>query len=179
MLTIRQLTSRIQPSTLHSHALGFIGFNFLAYGLYKYLPGPQKLKLRKNFIVEPGSNPISFFTTHLIPTSFFSCLASSYLAYTIGNRHIWKYGAGHFWKIAVLGALGGSLVAQSAQRSEYSGTLASAASITFYNAIKNPAWFYYGTYPTAALMLWYVISQYDLGVGGGMLAAYSAFLFAL
>ena len=164
---------------VHPHTMGFIGFNFLAFGMYKATSGPTKNNLRKNFTIAPGSSAISPVTAHLIPTSILEVLSSSALIYTIGNKHIWKYGALHFWKVAVVGAVVGGIFAKLSKESYYSGTLASAAAVTFYNTLKNPAWFYFGTMPTAALLLAYTAANKDRAVGASLAASYSLFLFAL
>ena len=176
---LRQIPRRTNSLVIHPHIKAFIGYNFLAYGIYKFCPGPTKLSLRKQLVIEPGSGIFSTITSHFVPIDFFNVLTSSALLYTVGNRHIWKYGATHFWKLALLGAIGGSLLAKAASRSEYSGTLASATAIVSYNAVMNPAWFFLGSIPTVGALMAYSVYYNDRGFAGGSLAGYMAFLFAL
>ncbi len=181
MLTtyLKEIPRRTNSLVIHPHIKAFIGYNFLAYGIYKFASGPAKNNFRKRFTIEPGSSIISPITAHLFPTDFFNMLTSSALLYTVGNRHIWRYGATHFWKLAIIGAIGGTILAKTARNSEYSGALASASAIAFYSAVRNPSWFLFGSFPTLAALMAYSIYYSDRGFGGGALAGYIAFLFAL
>ena len=176
---LKQIPRRTNSLVVHTHIKAFIGYNFLAYGLYKLTSGPTKNNLRKQLVIEPGSSILSTFTSHLLPVDIFNVLGSSALLYTVGNRHIWKYGVNHFWKLAIIGALGGSLLAKTYAGSEYSGTMASASAFVFYNAIKNPAWFLLGSFPAVAALMTYSVYYQDRGFAGGSIAGYLAFLLAL
>ena len=175
---LRQIPRRTNSLVQHPHAKVFIAYNFLAYGFYKWTSGPTKNNLRKNFTIEPGSSPVGLITAHLLPTNLWSVVSSSALIYTVGNRHLWKYGATHFWTLALIGAVGGSLISK-ASNDKYSGLMASASAITFYNAVRNPAWFMLGAYPAVAAMLCYSAYYQDRAFATGGLAGYLAFLLAL
>ncbi|CAI2382210.1 unnamed protein product [Moneuplotes crassus] len=176
---LKEIPRRTNSLVLHPHVKAFIGYNFIAYGLYKLTSGPTKNNFRKRFIIEPGSSMISAVTAHLFPTDFFNMLTTSAVIYTIGNRHIWKYGTNHFWKLAILGAVGGTLLAKTASNSEYSGALASASAFACYNAVRNPSWFWLGSFPTLIALMAYSVYYNDKAFGGGAFAGYIAFLFAL
>mmetsp|Transcript_15291 Transcript_15291/g.17010 ORF Transcript_15291/g.17010 Transcript_15291/m.17010 type:complete len:181 (-) Transcript_15291:32-574(-) len=176
---LKQIPKRTNSLIIHPHIKAFIGFNFLAYGAYKLSSGPTKNSLRKNFVIEAGSSPLSVLTSHLLPVDIFNVLGSSALLYTVGNRHIWKYGPTHFWRLAIIGAIGGSLIAKTYAGSEYSGTIASSSAIVLFNALRNPAWFWFGSFPALAALMAYSVYYQDRGAAGGALAGYVAFLLAL
>ena len=176
---LKEVVLRRSSWGMNPHISGFIGYNLLAYGMYKYISGPTKNNFRRKYTVEPGSSALGYLTAHLFPTSFWDMTISAALMFSVGNKHILKYGALHFWKIAALGAVGASTMAMTYDKSEYSGALGSAFSVTFYNAIKNPGWFMYGKYFTAALLFGYCVYYNDHIAGGSLISAYLAFLFAL
>ena len=176
---IRQTVLKRTSWAMHPHVFGFIGYNFAAYGMYKLMSGPSKNNFRKRFNIGPGSSLISLITAHVTPTNLTSVASSSLLLFAVGSKHAYRYGGMHFWTIMGLGALGGTLLAKVNPKTEYSGPLASAAAVTFYNVIRNPGWFLYGTYPAAALLVAYTVLNQDHVIGGGLLSAYAAFLFAL
>mmetsp|Transcript_27589 Transcript_27589/g.20713 ORF Transcript_27589/g.20713 Transcript_27589/m.20713 type:complete len:138 (+) Transcript_27589:180-593(+) len=136
-------------------------------------------------VLSETSNILSPFLCHFNHQSLLWFLFNCGVLYTIGNYHLLKHGASHFFTVYGAGmAMGSVFTLYQLQRdhdAKLSGAVSGSAALFGYNLFRNAHWFKFGLASMSwlALLMVYCVYAGDRAAFGGFSAGYLIFLLGL
>lgn len=163
-----------------------IAANVAFYGAYQFVTGPTRVRLSREFTLQPESGIQAAFTYHFAHTSLAPMLFNSFVLATVGSQMFAAHGCASFTRVLLAGAAGASLFALADMRSNpnqvQAGGLGLSAALISYSAFKAPHFLsllrFNPTFLVPAFIA-YSLMYNDKSVLGGTCAGYAAFLLAL
>jgi membrane associated rhomboid family serine protease len=101
------------PATAERHNLikQLITVNIGVYAYYLLSSGPNRLRLKRDFTLQPESGPQALFTYHFVHTKFWPLVFNCGVLATVGSQLIALRGANNFLRLLGIGAAGSALFA--------------------------------------------------------------------
>ena len=163
-----------------------IAANVFFYGAYNFVTGPTRVRLSREFTLQPESGIQAVATYHFAHTSLAPMLFNSFVLATVGSQMCIFQGTAAFTRLMIVGCSGASLFAFADMRQNpnqvQAGGLGLSAALITYSAFKAPSRLSMLRFNPTLLVpaiIAYSLMYNDKSVFGGSLAGYAAFLLAL
>ena len=98
-------------SERHNIIKQLITANIGIYAYYKLSSGPTKLRLSRDFTLQPESGPQALFTYHFVHTHFWPLVFNCSVLATVGSQLVAARGANNFLRLLGIGAAGSAIFA--------------------------------------------------------------------
>ena len=163
-----------------------MALNFGVFAFYHLQPGPTKVRLSKDFSLQPESGPQALLTYHFFHKNIVPLAFNTAVLLTVGSSLCLSHGNARFLRLVGMGALTSSLFAAvniyGDATATQAGGLGISASLITYASFAYPgklAALRLAPGLWAPVFLSYALYNNDKSVLGGALAGYVAFLAAL
>ena len=160
--------------------------NIGLFAFYHLQAGPSKIRLSKDFTLQPESGPQALLTYHFLHKNIVPLAFNTAVLFTVGSSLCLANGNARFVRLLAMGAATSSLFAAMNIRNDATATqcggLGLSATMITYSAFACPgrlAALNMAPALWAPLFLSYAFYCNDKSVLGGALAGYTAFLLAL
>ena len=170
----------------HGMIKQLVGLNVALYAGYSLMTGPMGLIYKKHLTLDASSSILSVPLCHVGHTSAIALFINSAALWTLGHRHVLKYGCTHFMTVygvsCILASVLGAADVRGNAQPTIAGGVAGTAGLISYNVFANPSWLMVkGLNPFIwlSLLSLYGAFGHDKAVVGGVAGGYLAFLMAL
>jgi len=99
------------PATAERHNIikQLLTLNVGVYAYYKLSSGPSRLRLKRDFTLQPESGPQTLLTYHFVHTNIWPLLFNCGILATVGSQLVALKGATNFMRLLAVGAAGSAL----------------------------------------------------------------------